>query len=428
MSAFGFLVRWGSMGLGIVLLVGGAQTAMTYAPRDEHAQRITPDEALASAGSGDERFVLIDARLDPDSRVYSTGLARPALTVTNTNRVHRLDPDWQGAPDDLLGVTVVLDRDLMDAAIRCMHVRERGDERTLQSMRVLSPVQDTAGSVWVLSPSLTSDDAADAWQRRGNNQGPLSRFDDLGVNATGLSHTPEQIRAFTQQEFDFTIPHDATIVVDGHGRAGGAPMPSYAAVEGTDGNLIVRVTTEDLPKQGIEGMLDPRPLGNLDRTLASLVGASNPARAVLLDTARTAATENARDEAAIKVGLIGGTLLLAFGAGTTWLKHKLKRRGRNAANPWADHAAQAHAAALGIPMPGAPARSATGAFPSAQANPYQPTPMPSRYAGPSPSDPVTRLGATARPTSPGASLDPEDAALEAEIARWSGNGSDAKAA
>ncbi|MEZ6234234.1 MAG: hypothetical protein R3B68_08595 [Phycisphaerales bacterium] len=423
MSALGFLVRWGSMGLGIVLLVGGAQTAMTYSPRDENARSVTPGEALASIGSGDERFVSIDARLDPSTRVYSTGLASPALTLTNTNEVHILDPDWQGAPQELLGVTVSLDRGLRPG-ILCETVREQNGRRTLQSVRALCRVEGTEGSVWVLSPGMSDEAATTAWRERGRYQGALSRFDDLNANAPHVSHTPAAIRDYVQRELNFTIPHDATIIFDGQGRAGGSPMASYAAVEGTDGNLIVRCTTEDLPKHAVEGMLDPRPLSNHNRTLASLIGSSDPSRAVLLDTGRTAASENARDEAAIKVGLIGGTLLLAFGAGTTLLKHKLKRRRRDAASPWASHAAQTHAAALGMPMPGAPARSATGIYPPTQANPYQPTPMPTQYAGPGQTA-STRPG-SARPAA--APVDPEEAALEAEIARWSGGGSDAKAA
>ncbi|MCA9289189.1 MAG: hypothetical protein KDA05_11425 [Phycisphaerales bacterium] len=423
MSAFGFLVRWGSMGLGIVLLVGGAQTAMTYTPRDENAQAVTPTEALASVSSGDERFVSIDARLDPDTRVYSTGLSRPALTRTNTNQVHPIDPDWRGAPEELLGVTVSLDRGLRPG-ILCQTVREQNGQRTLQSVRALCRVEGTEGSVWVLSPSMGDEGATAAWRERGHYQGALSRFDDLNANAPQVSHTPAAIRDYAQRELNFTIPHDATIIFDGQGRAGGSPMASYAAVEGTDGNLIVRCTSEDLPKHAVEGMLDPRPLGGRDRTLASMVGASDPSRAILLDTARTAAGENARDEAAIKVGLVGGALLLAFGAGTTLIKHKLKSRARRAPGPWANHAAQTHAAALGMPMPGAPSRTATGVFQPGPANPYQPTPMPSRYAGAGQAPSTPSAGTRPAPTP----VDPEEAALEAEIARWSTAGPDTKAA
>lgn len=427
MSLFGFLVRWGSMGLGAMLIAASVQSSLQFKPRDESAVAMSPDQVLALSGTTGDAFVQIDARLDPSTRVYDSCLNRPAFTTTDTNPIYNLDLDREDPAEELIGTTVAAHHPLMDGRIECQVVVERGGtDKQVQSYRILSPFQDTGGVVWVLSPRFYGEQDGDRWHASGSYRGPLSRFDDLKFNSTDLSHDASEIRAFARNELNFEIPADALVILDGNGRTPGeAPKVSFAAVEGTDGRLVVQCATPDLPIGTIQGMVEARPSDHT-ATLATMMGSASPGRAMLIDTTRTAASENARDVLAMRAGLIGGVVLLVFGAGTTALKIAIRRgrrRGldRAMAGPFGAQNAMAHlspqqAMALGIPTPGAmaahrytpgpqgasrPATGAHGAAYSTPSNPYaqgQPTPGAGTQGQGAPSD--------------------HDAALEAEMARW----------
>lgn len=420
MSAMGFLVRWGSMALGGVLLVGGVGAALSYAPRSETPRAVTPQEALSLAGQAREVFVSLDAPLDEQTLVHESYLATPRFISVDTNQVHTLRPGKDGAGASLVGATVRAQDALEDGRIECQLVRQDSNGSSLQSMVVLSPLSGTDGQVWVASPRFQTEGEADNWQARGWYQGPLSRFDDLEENAPHIGYSAQAVREYALENLNVRIPQDATLLIDGQGlQDGGAARESYSVVSGTEGNLIVRrgsAASSKAPSTGaLVGMLEAQPV---PRELATLIGSSDPERAMVLDTTRTAASENAKDLQAMRVGLIGGGALFAFGAGTTYLKHRLRRfrrLRREQAAAMGLGLSPAQAMALGIPMPGVPA-------------PHTPNPfehqrqMPTAFAIPSRRIPT---GHTPAPIDPGSR--PDDAALEAEMAKWTQPGSGRRA-
>jgi hypothetical protein len=400
MSVFGFLVRWGSMGLGVLLLVGGVQTLISYTPRDERPRPASPAEALALASSSTDSYVTLDASLDTASVLYESAVHTPRFIKANPSQIREYALGKDGPAEDLIGTVVRVRRHLDQARIECQIVLEGSDGQTLQSMRVLAPVAGTDAMVWVVSPRVGSDEEADAWQEQPTFQGAVSRFNDLSTNVSELGYSATELRTYARDNMGLDIPPGATLVIDGQGRPGGQGPVWYAPVEGTAGNLLVR-RRGDLAAPGpFVGLIDAS-ANNAD--LAAAIGA-DPDALVVLDALRTAASENARDVMAIQVGLIGGAVFFGFGASTTWLKHALKKRRRERALAAAAALSPAHAMALGIPMPGG--RSGHGP------NPYQPAAAaPAAYAIPSRHTPSMQPPATT-------SNSGEDAALEAEMARW----------
>lgn len=406
MSLFGFVVRWGSMGLGAALLVGGIQRFATFTPRDEQARAATTTEILGLAGQDRDDFVTVEANLDAGVRVYDSYLTRPRFITADANQIHTLQPGKNTSRDDLVGTTVRVDHELVAARIECQIVREDSNGQSLQSLRVLSPVADTGGRLWALSPRFDGTSAADAWQDRGSFQGALTRFDDLRTNVSELGHEPREIRNYARDNLSIEIPADATVILDGQGRRDGdGSKVWYMAVAGTSGNLIVRGSSQNPPPGPFTGVVDPGSLQGWASDVARAIGSTTPSQAVLLDTTKTAASENARDRAAIQVGLIGGVGLFGFGFSTTALKHWTKKRRRAARLTDAMGAlSAAQAASLGIPRPGTPQPRAH--------NPYQQAPMPQMYGGPGRSAPAAAPVKKSR----------EDAALEAEMAKWTSGG------
>ena len=242
MSVFGFLVRWGSMGVGLVLLVGGVQTLLAYKPRDEKARAVTVAQAMALAATPGEHHVTVQGGLDTQGRVWDSLVSTPRFVRVDTNLTYRVRPGKDSVGEELVGATVSIEHPLTTGRIECQTVRRSSGGEDLQGLQVLAPVEDMGAKVWVLSPWCRTMEEAEAWQGRGSYRGAVSRFDDMLNNASGLGYEASHIRDYARDEMGFEIPAGAMLVIETLARSeNGAVRNSYATVAGTEGNLIVRV-------------------------------------------------------------------------------------------------------------------------------------------------------------------------------------------
>lgn len=375
MSVLGVVIRWGSMGAGAALVACGVASLTGIGGLSETATSMTPAEALALAGQRGERFVSIEGGVEQRGRVWESLVAEPRFARVDANRDHPIVDGKVAVDESLLGVTVVVNAAVMPGPIECRRVRMNGGTETLEGMHVLAPVQGWSGMLWVLSSDVRTQEQSHQWQGRVSYRGALGRFEDIRLNVPGLGYEAAELRAYARDEMGLPIPEGALVVMESLARGEGVVQESYAAVEGTNGNLIVRLGADDERGGRLTGVLRTGRLRGWERELPGLVGPGDAANTMLLDTTTTGAAENAKGQTAMGAMLIGGSALLVFGGLATWVGAALRRRvemeGFGGISP-------DQAIALGIPV-----------------------------AGPTGSHTKAGVGLTA-----------EDAALEAEMARW----------
>ncbi len=327
----GFLFRWGAMGLGGFILLGSLQAMITFKPADETARPVDSAGASSLIGKPGAHFIQVSAGLDTSTRLYRTGLDKPAFVTTNTNQRYPIEGARADEWRRYLGCTVIANAELDPRAVMLQVIvkENHADKGEVRSERQLSSVLGTRGALWVVSPTFRPGSVQpDNWETNHRFTGRICLLDDLTTNESSISHNMSEFRRFAMDEYGFQIPHDALVLIDDTGfRDGGTALPHYVPVAGTNSRLLAKVTEEQeqAAATSVTGVMEKAPAA-LAAAVRDLSGSGAPDTIAVLDTGKSGASFNALERGMHQFGVTAGIFLFAIGFFPTWLLRVIRKR------------------------------------------------------------------------------------------------------
>ncbi|MFG0328461.1 MAG: hypothetical protein ACF8PN_01065 [Phycisphaerales bacterium] len=334
----GALFRWGAMALGLFLMYQSVKTWWNHTPLDDTPDTVTIDELSRAASSLTPRYVSVHASLDTDHRVYRTGMSRPAYSTIPPDVV--VDLSAPDAPslndlDELVGALVSIDSTVNPMATGYIETVEVYEGESIEEGRVtaqkyLGPIIGGDNRLFAISPTYSGngEDQAVAWMSTGSMRGRLSRFNDLSSNASNVGESPGTIANWVREWGCPINPSDAYVIVTENQEAK-SPSTWFTPVAGSNFTTWVEVTASrenEIRSSGVITGIVKSWDGSRVEGWGEALGVSLPGQVATI-TDETAAQYNAGMAAMFKGGFMFGLFCFAFGAGTTFLLHKI--RGHN---------------------------------------------------------------------------------------------------
>lgn len=330
----GAVFRWGAIGVGVALLCHSALEWARYDPLDERPEAVSVRTAGEYARLDRVRYVTMNAGLETGNRLYPTGMARPAYGSIPNDVLVALDgpnAPRAGKVGDYLGARVSVNASLDRGAVGTLPtiaIDETKAEETTGATgeKYIAPILGTGNRIFAMSPLINDDASGAEWTGRGRFVGRLSRMSDIEHNAHGIDQSPEEIADHLRRLGAPVSVYDSFVILTEYAEA---PIAKNCLIPLSDSgrSLFVEAAPDDerqmLGAGVVTGLLHPRSSSDY----AGIGDALNSAvpEQIGVITMETAADYNARQQAFVGLGFTLGVFLFGFGAGSTFLLHRLRK-------------------------------------------------------------------------------------------------------
>ncbi|MEW6156777.1 MAG: hypothetical protein AB1813_05055 [Verrucomicrobiota bacterium] len=320
------MIRWPLLIIGIGLMVCALIARFQQPALASNARRVTVTDAIALAGGSTKEFIDLEAAVDAQQRIYSTGteVSRPVYTGKPTDQVYPLRPEL--AKDELekyVGTMVQIETALEPRYLRLQTVRDRAlEEKQILNERLLAPIRGTGFRIWALSAVFEANHPqGKSWLSQNRVQGYLTEFKEVEANrsAPKFSHDLGQIYRTVEQEFGQPVPEDAFLLLTDNKNAPQPVTYFYSPIRGSQDTLFCELTPATAANltTPMRGVLEPADL-KLYADFEKVLGRKLPGRIAILRQ-ETAQSFNQRRAAGVRDVFLTGAVLALLGlVGIGW--------------------------------------------------------------------------------------------------------------
>ncbi|MCI0538472.1 MAG: hypothetical protein L0Z50_24965 [Verrucomicrobiales bacterium] len=320
------MIRWPLFVIGLGLMVCAVIARFQQPALAADARRVDLAEAIALAGTATKQFIEVEASVDMDRRIYSTGddVTRPVYTGHPPDQVYSIHLGAQSSEwEKYLGNMVRVETGLESRYLRLQIVRDRAfEEKQVLSERLLAPVRGSQYRLWALSDVFPSGSPRGAgWVNQGQVQGHLTRFKDLEENRSSpkFSHDLQQIYRSVEKEYGQAIPENAHILLTDHKSFPQPDAHFYCPIKGSRDTLFAALTPSTIANvpdvlRGVFEAADLRLYADFEKALNTKL----PQRIGVLHP-ETAESFNTRRASGMREVLATGGSLASLGfVGIVW--------------------------------------------------------------------------------------------------------------